>query len=75
MYYRQLYNNKFVYQVSRGRTVLINIKLCLIIRHLVCINTHGDSRMIIKMLQKEGWYKADQSGSHIQFRHPRKRGG
>jgi predicted RNA binding protein YcfA (HicA-like mRNA interferase family) len=33
-----------------------------------------DSRMIIKMLQIDGWYKADQSGSHIQFRHPTKKG-
>jgi predicted RNA binding protein YcfA (HicA-like mRNA interferase family) len=22
------------------------------------------------MLEKNGWYKAGQSGSHIQFRHP-----
>ena len=57
-----------------GKTVLINVKLCLTIRYLVCINTHIDSRMIIKMLQKDGWYKADQSGSHIQFRHPSKKG-
>jgi len=49
-------------------------KICLTIDHLVCINTHMDSRMIIKMLQKDGWYKADQSGSHIQFRHPSKKG-
>jgi len=40
----------------------------------MCINTHMDSRMIIKMLQKDGWYKADQSGSHIQFRHQSKKG-
>jgi len=41
---------------------------------LVCINTHMKSRTIIKMLEKDGWYKADQSGSHIQFRHPSKKG-
>ena len=41
---------------------------------LMCINTHMDSRIIIKMLEKDGWYKADQSGSHIQFRHPSKKG-
>ena len=40
----------------------------------MCINTHMDSRTIIKLLEKDGWYKADQSGSHIQFRHPSKRG-
>jgi len=32
------------------------------------------SRVIIKMLEKDGWYKAGQSGSHIQFRHPIKKG-
>jgi predicted RNA binding protein YcfA (HicA-like mRNA interferase family) len=26
------------------------------------------------MLEKGGWYKADQSGSHISFRHPSKKG-
>lgn len=33
-----------------------------------------DSRKIIKILEKDGWYKADQSGSHTQFRHPSKKG-
>jgi predicted RNA binding protein YcfA (HicA-like mRNA interferase family) len=33
-----------------------------------------DSRTIIKVLEKDGWYKADQSGSHIQFRHLSKKG-
>jgi predicted RNA binding protein YcfA (HicA-like mRNA interferase family) len=32
------------------------------------------SRMIIKLLQKDGWFKVDQSGSHIQFKHPSKKG-
>ena len=40
----------------------------------MCINTHMDSRVIIKMLQKDGWYKIDQSGSHSQFKHPLKKG-
>ena len=26
------------------------------------------------MLEEDGWYKADQSGSHIQLRHPSKKG-
>ena len=30
--------------------------------------------MIIKKLQKDGWYEVDQSGSHIQFKHPSKEG-
>ncbi|MBL7174854.1 MAG: type II toxin-antitoxin system HicA family toxin [Desulfobacteraceae bacterium] len=33
-----------------------------------------NSRTIIKMLEKDGWYKTDQSGSHIQFRHSLKKG-
>jgi predicted RNA binding protein YcfA (HicA-like mRNA interferase family) len=33
-----------------------------------------DSRMIIKMLQKDGWHKVDQSGSHLQLKHPSKKG-
>jgi predicted RNA binding protein YcfA (HicA-like mRNA interferase family) len=33
-----------------------------------------DSRKIIKILEKDGWYRADQAGSHIQFRHPTKKG-
>ena len=41
---------------------------------MMCINTHVNSRAIIKILEKDGWYKADQSGSHIQLRHPSKKG-
>lgn len=41
---------------------------------LVCINTYMNSRLIIKMLKKDGWIEVDQSGSHIQFRHPSKKG-
>ena len=41
---------------------------------VVCINTHMNSRMIIKLLQKDGWFKVDQSGSHIKFKHPSKKG-
>jgi predicted RNA binding protein YcfA (HicA-like mRNA interferase family) len=33
-----------------------------------------DSRKIIKILEKDGWYKVDQSGSYTQFRHPMKKG-
>jgi predicted RNA binding protein YcfA (HicA-like mRNA interferase family) len=33
-----------------------------------------NSRMIIKLLQKDGWFKVDQSGSHIQLKHPSKKG-
>ena len=33
-----------------------------------------NSRTIIKMLKQDGWYKVDQDGSHVQFRHPSKKG-
>jgi predicted RNA binding protein YcfA (HicA-like mRNA interferase family)/predicted RNase H-like HicB family nuclease len=33
-----------------------------------------DSRTLVKILEKDGWYKVDQSGSHVQFRHPSKMG-
>jgi len=33
-----------------------------------------DSRAIIKLIEKDGWFKVAQSGSHIQFRHPSKKG-
>lgn len=32
------------------------------------------SRDIIKLLEKDGWYKVAQKGSHIQFKHPTKTG-
>ena len=32
------------------------------------------SSTIIKLLEKDGWYKVVQSGSHVQFRHPSKKG-
>ncbi|MGR3219970.1 MAG: type II toxin-antitoxin system HicA family toxin [Candidatus Anammoxibacter sp.] len=28
----------------------------------------------MKRLKKDGWYKVDQNGSHIQFKHPIKKG-
>ena len=40
----------------------------------MCINTHMDSRTLVKIFEKDGWYKVDQSGSHVQFRHPSKMG-
>jgi predicted RNA binding protein YcfA (HicA-like mRNA interferase family) len=54
--------------------VIFKSKLYLTNSLQVCINTHMESRKIIKILEKDGWYKADQSGSHIQFRHPTKKG-
>ncbi len=33
-----------------------------------------DSRTIIRRLAKAGWYKVAQEGSHVQFRHPVKKG-
>ena len=32
------------------------------------------SREIISALQKDGWIKVAQKGSHVQFKHPDKKG-
>ena len=32
------------------------------------------SREIIKELKKDGWYEHETTGSHIQFKHPTKKG-
>ena len=29
---------------------------------------------LIRMLQKDGWFKANQVGSHVKFHHPHKPG-
>jgi predicted RNA binding protein YcfA (HicA-like mRNA interferase family) len=42
--------------------------------HRMCINTHMERKKIIKLLEKEGWLQVAQSGSHVQFRHPYKKG-
>lgn len=33
-----------------------------------------NSREILKRLLEEGWYKAGQTGSHIQLKHPTRPG-
>jgi predicted RNA binding protein YcfA (HicA-like mRNA interferase family) len=33
-----------------------------------------DSRSVIARLEADGWTQADQKGSHVQFRHPTKKG-
>lgn len=33
-----------------------------------------DSRAVIKRLEKDGWFKVAQKGSHVKFRHPTKPG-
>ena len=33
-----------------------------------------NSRDVIKLLQKDGWYEVNQVGSHKQFKHPTKKG-
>ena len=33
-----------------------------------------NSREIIKRIERDGWYKVGQKGSHIQFKHPSKPG-
>jgi len=32
------------------------------------------SRDVIKRLERDGWYKVGQKGSHVQFSHPSKVG-
>jgi predicted RNA binding protein YcfA (HicA-like mRNA interferase family) len=41
---------------------------------LMCINTHMDSREVIRRLKADGWYQIAQRGSHVQFKHPEKGG-
>jgi predicted RNA binding protein YcfA (HicA-like mRNA interferase family) len=33
-----------------------------------------NSREVIWKLRKDGWYEVHQVGSHVQFRHPTKKG-
>ena len=33
-----------------------------------------DSKTVIRMLEKDGWYKHHQKGSHCQFKHKTKLG-
>ena len=33
-----------------------------------------DSRDIIKALKRDGWYEVNQVGSHVQLKHPSKKG-
>lgn len=32
------------------------------------------SREVIKILEEDGWYKVNVTGSHHQFKHPTKKG-
>jgi len=33
-----------------------------------------DSRTVISLLKRDGWFEVRSKGSHVQFRHPRKPG-
>ena len=33
-----------------------------------------NSRDVIRKLREDGWYEVHQVGSHVQFRHPTKKG-
>jgi len=33
-----------------------------------------NSRDVISILQRDGWFQVAQKGSHIQFKHPTKKG-
>jgi predicted RNA binding protein YcfA (HicA-like mRNA interferase family) len=40
-----------------------------------CVSIHiMHSRDLIKALEAAGWRKVDQKGSHVQFKHPDRRG-
>lgn len=40
----------------------------------VRINTYMRSKDVISALEKDGWYKVGQKGSHVQFKHAAKNG-
>ncbi len=40
----------------------------------MCIDTHADSRDVIKRLEADGWFEVNHVGSHKQFKHPTKPG-
>ena len=43
--------------------------------HIRCVTVMDmDSKQVIKFLKEDGWYKVAQKGSHIQFKHPTKKG-
>jgi predicted RNA binding protein YcfA (HicA-like mRNA interferase family) len=33
-----------------------------------------DSREVVRALKRDGWYEVNQAGSHIQLKHPVKKG-
>ncbi|MEW6265366.1 MAG: type II toxin-antitoxin system HicA family toxin [Thermodesulfobacteriota bacterium] len=33
-----------------------------------------DSRTVIRILKQEGWYEVHRVGSHVQFKHPSRKG-
>ena len=33
-----------------------------------------DSRAVISRIKADGWFQVGQEGSHVQFRHPTKKG-
>jgi predicted RNA binding protein YcfA (HicA-like mRNA interferase family) len=40
----------------------------------MCINTHMNSRDVIRALKANGWVEVAQKGSHVQFKHPSRPG-
>jgi len=40
----------------------------------VCIDTHANSRDVIKRLEADGWFEVNHVGNHKQFKHPTKPG-
>ena len=43
----------------------------------MCVDVYSmvmDSREIIRQLEMDGWYEVARKGSHVQFKHPEKKG-
>jgi predicted RNA binding protein YcfA (HicA-like mRNA interferase family) len=38
------------------------------------MNWNLNSKQVIRALKKNGWYKVNSEGSHLQFKHPAKPG-
>ena len=54
--------------------VTLGFELCIFLHNESAMPTQMSSREVIRRLRKEGWVEARQRGSHVQFKHPDKRG-
>ena len=63
-----------LYGVNLKLENLRTCKFCIDAIHTGVYSFNVDSRDVIKLLKDDGWYVVGQEGSHIQFKHPTKRG-